>query len=468
MLSKIISEIIDPILETIQPNFIDRYGGLVQTLEVKEALDPQNPTKTQIQKFPISCYVDQDECNEPDATYKDLVPDETKASILYFEELNPMQFDSFTTGALGWQKWKGKVRLVVWLNAARLGIGEQNNNYACDWIFPFMDQLIKTLTISGKVLNGDFEGGIVTVQPANLAPKNLTIFSKYTYNKYINYHRYPYDYFAIDLDIIMQYCIGSNTTISLGNVIQCPFSQLQTPFSNEYSMYFDGVNQKINIKGVSELSFTDGLSDLPFTFSIWIKPISTGGNVNIIGKQGTGSLDPTEEFQVRISSAGKLEFYLFSGSGSNFMGISTTANITFGQWQLIQCTYDASMTETGMQLYINSAIQPVTRFFSGYSGITQYNNNVFVGGRYTAAFYRGYMDELRLYNRVLSSLELSNIYNLGTPDSNDDISGLIAYNRMGDGATYDGTDWMLPDRAGILPTAISLFMGSGNRTTDIP
>ena len=118
MLSKLIQEIIDPILASITPNFIDRYGGLVETLEVKEVIDPANPSKTQIQKFPISCYVDQSECNDPESKYRDLVPDETKASILYFEELNPMRFEGLRSEVnrayVNWQQWRGKARLVVW------------------------------------------------------------------------------------------------------------------------------------------------------------------------------------------------------------------------------------------------------------------------------------------------------------------------------------------------------------------
>ena len=48
------------------------------------------------------------------------------------------------------------------------------------------------------------------------------------------------------------------------------------------------------------------------------------------------------------------------------------------------------------------------------------------------------------------------------------IADLFYYNQMGDGATFDGSNWSLPDVQGNVAAAASINMELGDRVTDVP
>ena len=475
MLKKIISEVLNPLLETISPNWIDRYGGLVQTLEVKKVIDPKNPAKTQIQKYPISCSVTQTECNDPTSLYADLVPDETKASIVYFEELSPMQFSgNLQFGSQvykNWQKWRGKTRLVVWLNAAKLGIGVANGNYSCDWYFPYLDQLIQLLTTSGKLLSGDLANAEYTIQASKIAPKDLTIFSKYTYDKYVNYNRYPYEYFAIDFDVEVSYCVGSNSSIPSGNVIDCPFSQGLTPFINEYSLGTDAVDEYIYAANNTSLTFGDGITDDPLSITGWIIANNFGIQYILNKRETIGTI--VSEYAVLIDGDDKLLFVLWS-SPTDSISVKTQLGITYLTWLNIAVTYDGSGTVGGMKIYINGVEQLTTPTTRGtYTAMQQTGAAVFVAkaGWANSFYYKGRLEEFGIWRTELNLIEVQEIYNSGLPtDLNEHSKGadLELWNRFGDGDLWNGSTWTFYDNSTNSNNMIGINLEEVDVIADVP
>ncbi len=474
MLKKIISEVIDPLLETISPNWIDRYGGLVQTLEVKKVIDPKQPTKTQIQKYPISCSVTQEECNDPTSLYADLVPDETKSSIVYFEELNPMQFSgNLELGSQvykNFQKWRGKTRLVVWLNAAKLGIGVQNDNYSCDWYFPYLDQLIQLLTTSGKFTDGNFEGGIYKVQAAKIAPKDLTIFNKYTYNKYVNYYRYPYEYFAIDFDVEVTYCVGSNSAIPSGDVIPCPFNQSASDFTNEYSMAFQQISQYLTAPNSTDLSFGNGLVDTDLTFSIWLNAgFLTSGQFSVILNK-RGNTVGTDEYIITKRDTDVITVIFYDYSINAYIGVDTTTSINIAMWTHLAVTKSGS----SILVYFDGVLQAtVPRNLGTYTAMNNTTSPLVIGraGWTTSLYYGGFMDEYSMWSAAFNQTEIDEIYNSGIPgdlDNHSQIANIRMWSRMGDGATWDGVNWTIPDNSPNSNILTSVNMIEADRRTQIP
>lgn len=236
MLKTLIKDIFDPVFAAISPNWIGRYGGLTEVLEYEATTGFDKKTgkklKAQKERVPISCGVNAVECNNPTALYHDLVPDSTKASIVYWEQLTPMNFDGYRQGSGGlvyrnWRRYKGRARIVVWLNAAKLGIGEANNNYSCNWNQPFKDQLLQIISRYGRFTSGVYDGGLYNIEVVGEPIADVKqIFNKYTYNSLKNFFRYPYSFFALDVDFELTYCAGKNTSVELGVEIPCPFNQV--------------------------------------------------------------------------------------------------------------------------------------------------------------------------------------------------------------------------------------------------
>ncbi len=480
MLKKLISEIVDPLLAAISPNWIDRYGGLVQTLQVKKVIDPKKPEKTQIQKYPISCSVNQTECNDLDSIYADLVPDESKSSIVYWEELSPMQFaGNVSNGSQmykNYQLWKGKARLVVWLNAAKLGVGSQNDNYSCDWYFPFLDQLLQTLTTEGTFQSGDMQGGIYRLQPTRIAPKDLSIFSKYTYSEYINYHRYPYDYFAIDFEFITKYCVGANSVIPTGAVIACPFNQQPANLVNEYSMSFNGFDQYMQAPASSELSFVSGSDDLPCSFSVWVYT-SGGRNQWIISKKKSNVAMNGSEYQLGILSNNKV-FLTFLDKNTigvnNYLEAQTVASLPLNQWVNIVATYDGSKTYAGLNIYLNGVSQSTNNSSVGtYTGMEETDSPLTIGkaGWVDNLYYGGYLEELSIWNTELDQDGVTEEYNGGLPTiltNHTKSANLQMWSRMGDNDTFTSPNWILTDNSSNNNTLTSTNMVELDRVANVP
>jgi Tfp pilus assembly protein PilE len=137
-----------------------------------------------------------------------------------------------------------------------------------------------------------------------------------------------------------------------------------------------------------------------FTMSAWINPQSTLANTII------GSVNSAGGPQFRYSSgtnAMKLELL-----NQNTVSIGqSTGTLPTGSWAFVTVTYDA----TGLyQFYINGSLSGSgtnlqTFTFSGYE----------IGRKFTTTsseVFNGSMDDVRIYNRVLSPAEVNFLYNM--------------------------------------------------------
>jgi hypothetical protein len=242
-----------------------------------------------------------------------------------------------------------------------------------------------------------------------------------------------------------------------------------TPFINTFSMLFDGVDEKISLGGNSFFSFTDGVNDLPFTLNAWVNPSGTGANMTVLGKRGAGSFDPTDEFHFVITSTNKLRFQLMSGNQNNTLLVDSVNSIPLNQWTFVSATYDGSKNINGLKVYANGVELNTTKISQNYTGIQQFDNFVLAGGRLLSAFYAGLMDEISIYNRALTDLELLALYNEGQPNDPRLIPGLYYGCRLGDEATYETNKWIFNDYVGLLGVnAESFNMEETDRTENVP
>lgn len=268
----------------------------------------------------------------------------------------------------------------------------------------------------------------------------------------------PYSTNCLDLDL---------TTIDPEDIenIKCE------TFLNEYSIYYNAIDQYTEIPDSSLLSFGDGVTDSPLTFSFWIKPLSTGATQWILNKRAATNL---EEYQITLANDGTLRLTLFSGTSTDFLlAASNSGAVSFGAWQNVIFTYNGNKTFSGINLYINGVNQPLTNGSAGsYTGMQNLGRSV-VFGRQSWAFagyYKGYMDELTFFNTQFDFSDVVELYNGGEPNdvTTHSKANFIVYgNRFGDGATFD-KNWNFPDISGNGIASNSVNMEEVNRTTDIP
>lgn len=167
-------------------NFIGNIAGLVTTLR-QEVQVTDSVTKTI--KFPATRNTKLADCMGNNSHYSPITPDEAKASVFYFEKLRDLSFKGTTNKTLS--VFTGTIRLVGWLNGMKLG-KDITGSYVS----------IKCLEVINQkhVLDSPFTGSFFTITKANPLCGGQYLFSNYSYDESVQFHLYPYDSFAIDIE----------------------------------------------------------------------------------------------------------------------------------------------------------------------------------------------------------------------------------------------------------------------------
>lgn len=179
--------------------YVDRIAGIVMTMS--EQIPTENGTF--VKKFPASCDVDGVDCDEATSRYKDLIPNTSKKSVIYFEDISGVKFLRQERNNL---IFEARPRLVVWLNMKKLGKTDCSISslVSADLIRRLLANSINTATFNRVKID-------VLGEPV----KSNGIFSRYTFKEEeIQYLMYPYDYFALDLKVefaVNENCIDAFT-----------------------------------------------------------------------------------------------------------------------------------------------------------------------------------------------------------------------------------------------------------------
>ena len=170
-------------------------------------------------------------------------------------------------------------------------------------------------------------------------------------------------------------------------------------FGNESSSYeFDGETQFIRTE---ELSFS-GFNEL--TISAWINPTRTSGGREI-SNQRQWDMAPWTGWRFRLIS-GNLQLKIGDGTNNNN---TCYAPVNSNEWQHVVATFDSS----GIRLYVNKEL----RNYCEMDVTLVHSSGEHTIGRYpgSAYFFEGNIDDLLIYERSLSPLEIKMKYYLSKP-----------------------------------------------------
>ena len=213
------------------------------------------------------------------------------------------------------------------------------------------------------------------------------------------------------------------------------------------ALSFNGSGDYVNLPSDSNLSFTSPSE--PFSTSFWIKPDSVIPSDQTI-------LENEDDYL--ISLYGGVLSYRKTDSGNLYHNCwqSTNPEISAGIWSHIVITYDGTGAG-GTKMYVNGEEKPVTN--TTYHGGGSPSGDNFAIGIYASDFatapFGGEIDEVRIYNRVLTPAEICVVAywssNAGSGTTLTDDSG------NGHDGSINGATWV----DGISGKALS-FNGSGD------
>jgi len=207
--------------------------------------------------------------------------------------------------------------------------------------------------------------------------------------------------------------------------------------SNAYS--FDGINDYITVPSTGSLQIASDIS-----IAVWIKADSYAEWESIIQYSNPGEAE-ADNYLYNIAWAntgGDIRFFWEYGGGSNVWTDFNT-NLNTGQWYHLVAVRNTS--EMKAYLYVDGALFSSQTYSNNPTGGT--TSQLRIGADSAGYYFDGTIDEVVLWNRVLSPLEIDQIYFFQ--------SGSCASGSVGLGETFSFT----PDVSGTYSIELGLTDG---------
>ena len=184
-----------------------------------------------------------------------------------------------------------------------------------------------------------------------------------------------------------------------GNLINFDFnatSEWITDCKLGSCLNFDGVNDYVEISDSPSLDVGNFL-----TMEAWIYPKQLK-QASIISRKSSGG---TVRYGIIMSADSRLSSFLGLTGGDLYS--SVVRAIDANQWHHVALTWNGSHA----LLYLNGVVADVE---TGSGGVIAGNRPVFVGSdNGTSNYFNGIIDEVKIYNRTLSSEEIKSDYDRG-------------------------------------------------------
>ena len=256
---------------------------------------------------------------------------------------------------------------------------------------------------------------------------------------------------------------GADNAIGWGDIHADSYAGLTdivgtASFTNTLSTYFDGIDDRV------EINRTLGSGYAELSVSTWVKynnNLATSNKYHpIVAKIGSSFGDSFSLQNIRSGASpngGEVFFNVQTPNGSfnAISGVVPSQNV----WYNIVGTYDGS----NVKIYIDGVLKATT---SATGSINNNNELMMLGdagyGGFSAIL-NGNLDEISIYSRGLTQIEVTSIYNSGTPNDVSSISDIEAWWRMGDGDTAN----TITDNVGS-NNGTMVNMNSSNFVTDVP
>ena len=151
-----------------------------------------------------------------------------------------------------------------------------------------------------------------------------------------------------------------------------------------------------------------GVSNYPFSFALWVQPVSTSGGTLVRLFSVTNGTQRWCVDMLGLSASGRVVAATWNGAVRQVLGPNITANV----WTHVASTYSVA---NGLRLYVNGTLIGSISS-STYNAPSRFNfltlGNAFAGSpcnttSISSGSYSGYLDEFRVYSRELTAAAIS-------------------------------------------------------------
>jgi len=197
--------------------------------------------------------------------------------------------------------------------------------------------------------------------------------------------------------------------------------------TNSYSLSLDGTDDHAEVIGSSEIQIS-----YPLTISAWIYPTSNAS-----------ALDWRTIISWGSAATGQGRFLQLSGTSNNLIfgtyqsSVTSSTSLSLNTWYHVAATVTSGETK----LYIDGSLDTTgSNTLNSFTYGKTHVGELYYAQTTAARHFAGNIDELALFNSVLTANEILQLYNNGNPiNLNSDVgnytssANLKAWWRMGDG-----------------------------------
>ena len=261
------------------------------------------------------------------------------------------------------------------------------------------------------------------------------------------------------LDI--QGLINSGGVIDTLETLKCGEAySLYSPTCNSFN--FDGTDDYIEAPINAAYDLDKGS---PMSFECWVKLDTLGVFTYLVSKYiGTRgiafSVGNTNEIRLDLQNAGGLNGLILNSSG---------ASLITGVWYHLACTYDGTSLASGVKFYKDGVLVPNAVPIFDNLTLTILNAARVHIGRSGTYYSDVKINTTRWWDVELTPGEVLTQYNSGQLLSAPvQSANLILDSANGNGATWDGSEWSIPDLTSITSGYAGKNMGLNSLVDDCP
>jgi len=177
---------------------------------------------------------------------------------------------------------------------------------------------------------------------------------------------------------------------------------------------FNRANRALAMNGTSTDFETDGMGlSFPFSYSFWMNAADPSAISALFQSNKTTSVYYGSWLQLSVASPNKLAFSFGDGtgtSGGSRNSLLSSVALSANQWYHIVINVRGA---NDMDLYING-VKDNSAAYDGSATTIAYsfaNPTSVIGTAYGNQNFNGKIDDFRVYSRVLTVTEVSNLYN---------------------------------------------------------
>jgi hypothetical protein len=166
------------------------------------------------------------------------------------------------------------------------------------------------------------------------------------------------------------------------------------------ALYFDGVDDNVTVPASNSLNLTNS-----FTLSAWVNPASTFNDFrSIVAKNGSYFLYASSPIGYCDNSFGPFGY----AQVTPLVTVCQPSPLALNTWTHLALTYNGST----LTIYRNG-LAVATASASG--ALIATNGTLQIGASQFGEYFKGFIDEVRVYNRALNSTDIQTIYQQDIP-----------------------------------------------------